>query len=180
MELLTFFEQLAPIAALRMSRWTYAAVNGSHILGLACLVGSMIAADLRLIFARPDDDGGAGGAGGDWRGGFESHLTLAGAGFVLAVITGTLMFATRATEYVFNPAFLIKMALIVAALANAVLLARYLRRPNGGSSGEGPAADAAAEALPRVPSPDLRVSAAVSLVLWICILFAGRLIAFFD
>jgi hypothetical protein len=178
MELLTFFEQLAPIAALRMSRWTYAAVNGSHILGLACLVGAMIAADLRLIFARPDD-GGAGGAGGDWRGGFDALLTLAGAGFVLAVTTGAMMFATRATEYVFNPPFLIKLALIVAALANAVLFARYLWRPDG-RSGEGPAAAAGvAEALPRV-SPALRVTAAVSLILWICILFAGRLIAFVD
>jgi len=46
---LTAIEGLAPVAALRASRWTYASVNTAHIVGFALLLGAIVPLDLRLM-----------------------------------------------------------------------------------------------------------------------------------
>ncbi|MCF8478182.1 MAG: hypothetical protein K9G60_14230, partial [Pseudolabrys sp.] len=48
-DILTAIQELAPVAALRSSRWSYAAVNTAHIAGLALLVGAIVPLDLRLM-----------------------------------------------------------------------------------------------------------------------------------
>ena len=94
---------------LKASRWTYPAVNAGHVLGIALLVGAVVPMDLRLI--------------GIWRGEVPIRTTLAllrpvaafGAG--VAVLTGVLLFAVQATDYVKLPLFFAKMALVAAGLA---------------------------------------------------------------
>ncbi|HEX2479362.1 MAG TPA: hypothetical protein VHK45_08790, partial [Geminicoccaceae bacterium] len=39
----------APAQWLRFSRWGYAAVNTTHVLGIALLVGAILPLDLRLL-----------------------------------------------------------------------------------------------------------------------------------
>jgi len=48
-ETLTAIEQWPLAAALRSGRWSYAAVNGGHIIGIALLFGAIVPLDLRLI-----------------------------------------------------------------------------------------------------------------------------------
>jgi hypothetical protein len=81
---------------------------------------------------------------------------LAFTGFAGAVLTGLPMFAIQATAYVANPAFRIKMALLFVAGLNAALFTtlRPQRAPRG--------------------------LAALSLVLWLGVLFAGRFIGFVE
>jgi hypothetical protein len=74
------------------------------------------------------------------------------AGFVLAAACGALLFLTQAGDYLGSPWFRLKMALLAAALLNAAL---HLR--SGTLS---------------------RRAALVSLVLWPCVLVAGRMIAY--
>ncbi len=144
-------------AFLRSSEYVYPLVNAAHILGFALLVGSIAALDSRIL-------------------GFARVIPLADAarlllpftigGLVLAILAGAALFSVKPGEYAANPVFLTKLALIVLALANAVSL-RF--RPawrmaiGGAAIAAGP-----------------RLSAVLSLLLWVAVLVAGRLIAFFG
>jgi len=88
---------------------------------------------------------------------------LAALGLVLMLATGSVLFAAEASHVADNRVFQVKMALLLLAAANAVFAGRMLR-----------ALPADAE----IPQP-LRLSAALSLTLWIAIAAAGRTIAYF-
>jgi hypothetical protein len=80
----------APAQWLRFSRWGYAAVNTTHVLGIALLVGAILPLDLRLL--------------GFWRSvGLESLarvlVPVAATGLCLAIATGAFLFIMRADEY---------------------------------------------------------------------------------
>jgi len=99
--------------ALRNSVWSYPLVNAAHLLGVALLVGSIVPLDLRLL--------------GVWRsvplaplGGVLSRI--AGTGLVLAMIFGTLLFITRASEYIASNVFISKMVVVAVGTANALAL----------------------------------------------------------
>lgn len=78
------------------------------------------------------------------------RLTLAG--FVLAVLTGLTLFSVRAGDYVALPLFWVKMGLIVAAGSNLAALL-WIGRAK-------------------------RLFGALSLLLWLGVLFAGRFLGF--
>lgn len=143
--------------ALRGSLWLYPLVEVLHILGLALLVGAIAAFDVRLmgLHARLPADALS-----------RLLLPVAVAGFVLAVPTGILLFISEATALAGNTAFLVKMGLLVAALANIALFHRGAGRRilDWGGGGRPPAA--------------ARVAGAASLLLWVAVLAAGRLIAY--
>ena len=174
--LLTGIEAFEPVVWLRRSAWGYAAVNGTHILGIALLVGSIIHVDLRLLGLW---------RGARWREGLTNILPIARAGFVLAVLTGLMLFSVRAGKYVENPAFLLKMGLLVLVLVNVVLFHRVFLakalgpRPVNGDpfrSPKDPSGDA--RRLNAEITSAMRLSALASLMLWIAILGAGRAIGF--
>lgn len=130
----------------------YPLVNAGHILGVALLVGGIVPLDLRLAGLWP-------------RVGIE-HLwpvlaRTAAAGFMLALVTGLLLFATRATEYVASSLFLGKLALIVLAGLNAAWFLRH--HATTGS------------ALPAT----VRFGAIASMALWLSALLLGRLVGYF-
>ncbi len=116
--------------------WTYAAVNTSHILGVAALFGSILVLDLRLL-------------------GVSRRLPLAAlastippiaiVGFVIAVATGSAMLATKATAYAGNPFLLIKFPAIALGLINVAVLnltpawrAGAIPQPSRGGQRQGP------------------------------------------
>lgn len=153
--LLELLRDSGPAVFLRGGRWSYGLVNGAHILGLALLVGAILPLDLRLV--------------GLWRREPADRLArvllpVAMTGLGLAVATGLLLFSVRPFEYLANPFFPAKLALVALAVANALWLrlspAWRTLRENG-------------RVLRR-----LAVAGVVSLVLWIAALFCGRLIAF--
>ncbi|WP_290649244.1 DUF2214 domain-containing protein [Aquisalimonas sp.] len=151
-EALVSVEAWAPIVALRNSVLAYPIVNAAHVLGVALLVGSIVPLDLRLA--------------GLWRSIAIEPLwrvlsRTAGAGFVLALMTGLLLFATRATEYVESTLFLGKLGLIVVAGLNAIWVSRRLGSTPG-----------------RIPPP-VRRGAVASIVLWLGVLLLGRLVGYF-
>jgi hypothetical protein len=83
-------------------------------------------------------------------------LPFAWAGFALAVLTGPLMFAADPLVVAANPFFRIKLALLLAAGLNAVALRQARRRGGGGA----------------------RISAGLSIALWLAVLVCGRAIAY--
>src|ERR1700688_3864153 len=93
--------------------WTYGVVNLVHILGVASLFGSVLVLDLRLL--------------GFWRkvtlaAISEPTVQIATTGFVIAVLSGVCLLATKATEYVSNPFIYIKFPVIGLGLLNVVVL----------------------------------------------------------
>ncbi|MGM0559634.1 MAG: hypothetical protein ACQETX_01020 [Pseudomonadota bacterium] len=153
--LLELLRDSGPAVFLRGGRWSYGLVNGTHILGLALLVGAILPLDLRLA--------------GLWRSEPADRLArvllpVAMTGLALAVATGLLLFSVRPFEYLTNPFFPAKLALVALAVANALWLRLSLDwrvlREDGRASRR------------------LAVSGLVSLLLWIAALFCGRLIAF--
>lgn len=136
----------------RNARWGYAFLNGTHILGVALLVGAMV--PLNLLRLGVD-------VGLPQREAARVLVPCAIAGLCLAVGTGSVMFASRAGEYAGLGIFRIKMALVaLGTLTALVLWVRHGLRMEGA----GRAA--------------MRGHAAVSLVLWIAVLYLGRMIAF--
>jgi hypothetical protein len=136
--------------------WSYGIINAGHILGIATLFGAILVLDLRLIF-RPRTPALAAIA--------AASYPVAGAGLVLALLTGICLLATNGSEYADNPFLLIKFAAIFAGIANLVVLHRLpaWRRVLGGSA---PASGA------------LRLCGALSLLSWITAVVAGRMLGY--
>lgn len=143
--------------AMRQSLYLYPAVEIMHLLAIALLVGSILALDLRLV---------------GWRAVVPSWplarhlLPIAGTGFSLAVLSGLLLFTTEAASLAFNPAFRIKLLLLLLAGLNALLLHR------------GPWRDIGQWSSAPKPPARVRVAALLSAVLWVGVLSFGRLIAY--
>jgi hypothetical protein len=93
--------------------WTYGIVNLVHILGVASLFGSVLVLDLRLL--------------GLWRNVTLAAVSkptvqIAAAGFIIAVLSGLCLFATKATEYFGNPFMYIKFPAIALGILNVAAL----------------------------------------------------------
>src|SRR5688572_22984436 len=95
--------------------WTYAIANLLHILGIATLFGSILVLDLRLLGAWPRASLAAIAA---------PTVPIAAVGFVVAVISGTCLIATNATEYIGNTFLLIKFPALGVGVLNAIVLGR--------------------------------------------------------
>lgn len=142
----------APAQWLRFSRWGYAAVNTSHVLGIALLVGAILPLDLRLL--------------GLWRSVALELLArvlvpVAATGLLLAITTGAFLFITRANEYAAIDLFLAKLALIATGAVHALSL----------HLGSG---------LANTSRVRRRAAGAASLSIWVAVLVCGRLLAFVD
>lgn len=136
----------------RESAWLYPVVSVLHVLGVALLVGGIVAFDLRVLgFGRALP--------------LEALarliLPLARTGFAAAALSGLVMFAADATHLVSNPMVWLKAGLLAAAGANVALFHRVAVLPRRGE-----------------PAALARASAACSVLLWLCVAAAGRAIAY--
>ena len=138
--------------SLRASTFLYPLLNAAHIAGVALLVGAIVPLDLRLLgFFRAVDPMGL----------KTVLLRTSKAGFLLAVTTGFLLYATDASDYGQSTVFQIKLALLLLATLNAAAALRY----DHASGMQGIVM--------------WKVFAIVSLLLWSATLVSGRLIAYF-
>jgi hypothetical protein len=146
-----------PLAvALRRSIWVYPLVNTGHLLGLALLIGAIIPMDLRLL--------------GVWR----KHVSIqalsrvlvpvAATGLILAILMGGLLFVARAADYVNSTVFLIKLLVLVAAVANLGMTHAHL--------------DWRSALETDVVSGRIRLAATLSVGLWLAVLLLGRLVGY--
>lgn len=135
--------------ALTQSAWAYPALEVAHLLGIALLLGNLLGLELRLWGAVGELPLAALA---------RLNLSLAVLGFSLAAATGLLMFATQALSLIANPAFLWKMGLLTLAGCNAAAF-----HARGGL--------AQADGLARAQT-------ALSVLIWLAVLVAGRWIAY--
>ncbi|ULB10965.1 DUF2214 domain-containing protein [Cereibacter azotoformans] len=137
---------------IRGSGTAYLLVNAAHILGIALLVGAILPLDLMIVTGR--------------RAGAVAPFLVrsAGVGLAVALTTGLWLFSVDPPNYLGNRAFLIKLALIAAAVLN--LAALHLGRGWRTFVAGGPA------------TPVARTAALASAALWLSTLVAGRWIGF--
>lgn len=139
-----------PLAgAIRQSVWAYPLLETLHIAAFATLVGSLLVLELRVFGAQPTLSPMALG---------RLAVRIAVPAFATAALAGSLLFISDAVQVAANPAFRVKLVLILMALANAVVFhARdSLRRHD------------------RIA----QWQAGLSLALWFAVIAAGRMIAY--
>jgi hypothetical protein len=154
---LVWIETTALAGAMRHWLWLYPLVEIVHIVGFVILVGAAVMFDLRLLGLSRVLPVSAMA---------RHHLPWARAALLLVVPSGLMMFAAHATEFAANPAFRLKLILLAAAGLNALLFHRGAFREVAGWDGE--------SAMPLA----VRAAAVASLVLWVGVIAAGRLLAY--
>ena len=145
-----------PVAGLlRGSPTGYLFINAAHVLSIGLLVGAILPLDCRLMGLTTRAPLAV----------LAPFLTKAAAvGLAGAIVTGCLLFLVRPLDYAGNPAFLIKLALLAAALLNIALQHRHAAFRDALAGG-------AIRAI-------VRLHAACSAALWLAVLLAGRWIGF--
>ena len=137
--------------------WTWPVVESLHFLGLTLLFGSIAAWDLRLI----------GLVQGVPIAAFHRLIPFAVAGFAVNVTSGIGFLMAAPDQYIYNPAFHVKMTLVMLAGVNVFVF--YLTMFRRVSDLHDPS-----------PSPmRAKMSGAVSLACWIGVIVCGRMITFY-
>jgi hypothetical protein len=153
-----WLEQTWVGGGIRQSLWLFPAIETLHLLGMAALVGTITVYDLRLL-------------GWILRRERVSDLTRrllpwVWAGFAVQVITGALLFSSEAVKVYDNPAFRVKILLILLAGAQALIF-QWTSYRNVATWDDSQVMPAGA-----------KMAGCISILLWIGIVAAGRLIGF--
>ncbi len=150
-----------PIAVfVKSSPWAYPILETAHVIGLGLLLGAIVLVDLRVLGV---------GSGIDRRALMRMALPIAWFGFAINAISGMLLFASSAVDLAGNASLQVKVILIAVALANVAIFHVADR------AGLGLATEATAG-----PGTVSRASALLSLVLWVGVIVAGRMIAYIE
>jgi hypothetical protein len=117
--------------------WLFPVIESIHVMGLAAFVGTIVLGDLHTLGTIPDTG---------------SLTRWAHGGLAVMLATGAAMFFSDTARYSHNPAFHVKLAILVIAL-----VAHFTLRRRG-----------------------TRFTAILSLALWTSVVLAARAIADFD
>ena len=137
--------------------WAIPAIQSVHIVGIALIMGSVLMIDLRILGLAWTDQtlGQTTRRFGPW---------LTGSLWLL-LVTGLLMVVGEPVRELVTFSFWLKMALVAVGTVVAVAFQRALRR-------EGRFEDTASH------SGSIKTLAVVTFLVWICVIFLGRLIAY--
>jgi len=137
--------------------WIWPLCETLHFMGLALLVGIVGVLDLRMLGVAKELPLGP----------LQRLMPWAILGFTINLVTGFLFFAGDPTQYIHNIAFFWKLVFIGLAGVNVILfyVTGLYRRVDNVAAGHD------------VP-PAAKLVAAVSLVLWIGVMYWGRMLPF--
>ena len=144
--------------AIAESEWMFPTIETVHVLALTLVVGTIAMLDLRILgvatrrlhVMQLSDE----------------VLPWTWGAFVVAALSGSLMFTSAATKYYNNVPFRLKLCLLAAAGINMAIfhVTAYRAVHDWGHT---------------LPSPrPARIAATLSLFFWVCVVFAGRWIGF--
>jgi hypothetical protein len=141
----------------RMSNWMFPTVESFHIVGLILVIGSIMWLDFRLL-------------------GFSSRksvtkvslevMPFAWVGFIVSMSTGIILWTSEAAHLYINPAFRLKMLMLVMIGLNASFFELVTRRNVSHWDVD-----------TRTPIA-AKLSGLLSICLWIGVVVAGRWIAY--
>ncbi|MEA1674595.1 DUF6644 family protein [Nitrospirillum sp. BR 11163] len=132
-------------------------IESLHVVAITLVFGTIMIVDLRLL-------------------GFASHrrsankliaelLPFTWGAFILAVVTGSLLFTANAPAYANNTQFQLKMLVMLAAGVNMVIFHMTAHRRI-----------AVWDSVP--PPTAARLAGVTSLILWVAVIYVGRWIGF--
>jgi hypothetical protein len=139
------------------STWAFPTFESIHVIAIVTVVGTIAVVDLRLlgvtarycpITVLSNDT-----------------LKWTWGAFVLAAITGGLLFVSKATSYMANPYFLTKMGLLILAALNMGYFHFFTQKSIKDWD------------LGVVP-PAAKAAGMLSLIFWVGVVFCGRVIGF--
>jgi hypothetical protein len=144
--------------AIREGSYLFPWIESLHVLAIVLVVGVVFVMDLRLIGVT------AGGQGLNRL--LKESTPLVWAAFVVAAVTGFLLFSSSATTYAANPAFRLKLVALAAAGLNMALFHRVSLK--------------GAETWDTLAKPptQARLAGAVSMACWVAVVASGRWIGF--
>lgn len=156
-ELLYEAGRVTGIHVLMNSTWGWPTVESLHFLGLSLLVGAVGLFDLRML----------GVARGIPIGALHRLIPWGVGGYVLNAGTGFLFVTSAPDQYLFNPAFQVKLGLMAVAGLNVLFFYRlvFARVREDGADAHAPRA--------------AKVAALVSLACWTGVIVCGRLITYY-
>lgn len=140
------------------SLWAFPMIETLHVIALVTVLGTLLVMDLRML--------GWASTAVPIRKVSEDTLKWTWMAFVVAAITGTLLWISKTSSYMINPYFLTKMGLMAVAGLN-MLFFHFVTYKTVDQW------DTAAS-----PPTAVKLSAVLSLVLWVVIVFCGRAIGF--
>jgi hypothetical protein len=140
------------------STWAFPTIESIHVLVLVMVVGSIAIVDLRLV--------GVASRNRSVSQLSNDVLPITWVAFALALITGGLLFISKATHYLGNWPFRLKMALLLLAGVNMLLFHFLTYRSVDKWDSD------------RITPAAARVAGALSLVFWIGVVAFGRWIGF--
>jgi hypothetical protein len=161
MSLLAFFGRLAESSwsvSLHESQYAYSIIESIHVWTLAVFFGSILMVDLRLLGLTMRKVPVTEVAG--------RMLPWTVAGFVVMVITGSLLFSAIPLRSYQNIFFRTKMILLLLAGLNVWLFHSRVYR------------NVAAWEFDAIPPRRAMIAGGVSIALWTCIVVSGRMIAY--
>jgi hypothetical protein len=145
------------VGALMKDEWSWPIAESIHFVGLTLLFGSIVAWDLRLLGVARQVPIAA----------FHRLIPFAVLGFATNAASGSFFLMAYPDQYVYNPAFHLKMFCVLLAGVNVALfyLTVFRRVSILGPGAHGPLV--------------ARLSGGISLVLWTVVIIAGRMITFY-
>jgi len=146
-----------PLAvAIAKSNWLFPLLETLHVLAIAIVVGSLAMLDIRLL--------GLANVRRSLSEMMRSVLPWVWSAFIVAAVCGALLFSSKASTYYVNLPFRIKFVCLILAAANMLAFHWSAQDISGWQNGP--------------PPLRARIAGAISLVLWISIVAAGRWIGF--
>ena len=155
---LKWLEDSGLAAKIRASFYLFPLIESTHVIGLALVFGTIAVIDLRLL--------GVASTNRSFRHMASDILKWTWAAFALTALTGALMFITNARVYYDNFYFRTKMLLLVLTGLNMLVFEL--------TAGKTIDKWDKTQSTPRAG----KTAAALSLVMWIAIIFMGRIIGF--
>ncbi len=144
--------------SLRNSLYFFPFLEAIHVMALSVVFGTILVVDLRVLGLASQDR--------PFTRLSSELLRITWSAFAVSVLTGSLMFITNARVYAHNTSFRVKMLLLILAGLNMAIFhltaGRSVSKWDDAASG------------PRIG----RTTAALSIVLWVAIIFSGRVIGF--
>lgn len=160
LSLAIWFQNTGLGAFVRDSGWAYPIILTLHLVCISLFAAMILVTDLRLL-------------GWAMRGHSISSVVdqlraPKRIGFVLVATCGILLFGSKAEEYYYNPFFRVKILLFVLVAVHALVFRRRLYN--------------VAARLDKLNQPPARakLAAGLSLLLWLCIVIAGRGIGYIS
>ena len=143
---------------IQASTWAFPTIECLHVVSIVTVIGTIVVMDLRLLGVASKESPVTAIE--------RDTLRLTWGAFVVAMITGALLFVSKAVDYMVNPFFLSKMVLIFLAGVNMAVF-HVFTWPSVGTWDSDRAAPRSA-----------KIAAGLSLGLWVTVVFVARAIGF--